>query len=124
MPTIRLPSLPSHPAPGGKRDYTTRVDRRLIGLVLMLLASLMVAILAKALGVGHDGRLLLSAAVLGPLAAVVAIYALRLNSSEPPPVIVITSASVRMTTTAETTVQSPGPDSDEVEASHRPRSTS
>jgi Tfp pilus assembly protein PilF len=50
----------------------------------MIPAAIVVALLAKAIGLGHDGRLWLSAALLGPAAALGTIYALGLSRSTAP----------------------------------------
>ena len=64
-------------------DYKTLIDRRLIPLALMVPAAVLIAVLAKALGLGHDGRVLLSALSLGSAACVGTIYALQLGAKPP-----------------------------------------
>ena len=63
--------------------YQIVVDRRLVAVVIMVALGIAIAIFAKILGLGHEGRLWLSAALLGPSAALAAVYGLRLNTRQP-----------------------------------------
>jgi hypoxanthine phosphoribosyltransferase len=63
-----------------EHEHPLGMDRRLFALVLMMAAGVGIAGLAAAFGLGHEGRLWLSAATLGPLAAIGTVYALQLGT--------------------------------------------
>ena len=68
-----------------QRRYGVEVDRRLVPFALLLPIALVVAVAAGAAGWGHEGRLVLSALVLGPFAAWGAMYAMRTPPRSPSP---------------------------------------
>jgi hypothetical protein len=57
----------------------TRLRRHLAAFAAIVIASLLVVAIIRVFGLSHDARIVLSACVLGPVAAVIAAITLRLH---------------------------------------------